>query len=207
MALPRRFFVLLALLAFLAGCGFHLRGEIPGSKAEKTLMISGISPGNPFYKDLVDKLTTAGGYQAKSPKEAAANIHISKARHVRRPITLNSVGKANMFDLNFIVVFEVFDPKRRTILPEKEVVIRREYYNTQTVPLAQGYEEQTIRAEMQVEAAAVVLRQSLIRIEEYRKNPPPESKKDDKASPSAETPGSKPEDTEPAAAAADDKTP
>lgn len=192
---------LLLLFALLAGCGFHLRGEIPGTRAEKTLLVSGISTGNPFYKDLVDKLTIAGGYLAASPKQASANIHINKARHVRRPITLNSVGKANMFDLDFIVIFEVFDPKGKTILPEKEVVIRREYYNTQTVPLAQGYEEQTIRAEMQVEAAAVVLRQALIRIEEYRKSQVPEPKSGEAATPPAENPVTEAKNPNTAAAA------
>ena len=47
-------------------------------------------------------------------------------------------------------------------MPERELIIRREYFNTQSTPLGQGLEEAQIRIEMENEAAQQLLRQVLV---------------------------------------------
>jgi LPS-assembly lipoprotein len=150
--------VVLAILS-LAGCGWHLRGEIPGSTADKTLFISGIGPRQPFYGDFTQALTYSGGFLAKTPKQASAVVHIVRAIHERRPITLSKQGRANTFDLTFRVLYDIRTPKGEVLVPQQELEIRRDYFNDQSSPLGQGEEEAQMRMEMQKEAAQALLRQ------------------------------------------------
>jgi LPS-assembly lipoprotein len=158
-AAVRRLLLLLALASLWGGCGFHLRGEIPGTAQEKTFFISGVGPGNPVYGNLANLLVNSGGILASKPADASAIVNILKVRHIRRPITLSAAGRANMFDLRLLVIYEVQNPKGEVLIPEKELEIRREYFNTQGSPLGQGLEETQLRAEMEKEASQTLLRQ------------------------------------------------
>lgn len=149
--------LLIALLGS-GGCGFHLRGELPASSAARNLAIIGIGPSNPLYGKLVSLLTSAGGSLAAKPGKAGATLNILVARHERRPITLSIGGKANSFDLTFRVVYRIVGPKGEEIVPEQDLIIRRDYFNQQISPLGQGDEEAMIRKEMETDAASTLLR-------------------------------------------------
>jgi LPS-assembly lipoprotein len=149
----------LVLAVLQAGCGWHLRGEIPGSKEEKTLFVSGIGPRQPFYNDFTQVLTYSGGTLAKTPGQASAVINIVRAVHERRPITLSKQGRANTFDLTFRLLYDIRTSKGEVLVPQQELEIRRDYFNDQSSPLGQGEEEALMRVEMQKEAAQALLRQ------------------------------------------------
>lgn len=159
---------LLVLIGLLAACGFHPRGGLPDQVKDKTIAMTGIGPNVNLYNLFVQRLRIAGGKFTNKSADAAAVVNILKQRHIRRPITLSAVGRANMFDLNYLVVYEVHDNKGHIISKAKELVVRREYFNTQASPLGQGIEEQTYRSEMEGEAATILLRQVILAVE----NPP-----------------------------------
>lgn len=159
---------LLVLIGLLAACGFHPRGGLPDQVKDKTIAMTGIGPNVNLYNLFVQRLKIAGGKFTDKSADAAAVVNILKQRHIRRPITLSAVGRANMFDLNYLVVYEVHDNKGHIISKAKELVVRREYFNTQASPLGQGIEEQTYRSEMEGEAATILLRQVILAVE----NPP-----------------------------------
>lgn len=142
----------------LAGCGFHLRGEIPGTAESKTLFISGISTRNSFYGDIAQVLSYSGGTLATAPAKAGAVVNVTLARHERRALTLSGQGRANTFDLTFRVVYDVRSPKGDILVPQQEMEVRRDYFNDQSSPLGQGEEEALMRVEMEKEAAQTLLR-------------------------------------------------
>jgi LPS-assembly lipoprotein len=153
---------LLSLLVFIGlftACGFHPRGGLSESIKDKTIALTGIGPSVNLYNLFVQRLKTAGGKFTNTSAEASVIVRILKQRHIRRPITLSAVGRANMFDLNYIVVFEVQDNKGHILSKASELAIRREYFNTQASPLGQGLEEQQYRTEMESEASLTLLRQ------------------------------------------------
>ncbi|BBL76612.1 LPS assembly lipoprotein LptE [Methylomagnum ishizawai] len=157
----------------LAACGWHLRGEMPGTKLENTLYLSGITNKNPFYGDFNQTLNNLGGALAPTPGLASAVVHITSAAHTRRPITLSQQGRANTFDLTYRVVYDVRSPKGEILIPQQELEIRRDYFNDQTTPLGQGYEEDMYRQEMQKEAARTLLRQVSYTLRQQRKTANP----------------------------------
>ncbi len=157
----------------LAACGWHLRGDMPGTQLEKTLFISGINARNPFYGDFAQTLANAGGTIAPSPGLANAVVHITSAKHTRRPITLSQQGRANTFDLNYRVIYDVRTPKGEILIPQQELEVRRDSFNDQSSPLGQGEEEAMYRAEMQKEAARTLLRQVAYTLRQQRKTANP----------------------------------
>ena len=163
--------LLMILLLGLGGCGFHLRGQVPGTVSDKTVMVTGMTQGG-VYGNYVAHLNSIGGRITQKSSDAVAIINIASIKHIRRPITLSSIGRANMFDLTFRVIYDIKSPKGETLVPEREINIRREYFNTQTEPLSQSLEEGLIRAEMEKEAALVLLRQS-IKVIQDRQSPAP----------------------------------
>lgn len=155
---PLRWTAAAALAAAVAGCGFHLRGEIPGSAEAKTIYVTGLSKTNPLYGNFSQILNYSGGIMAPRPADARAVVNIATARHLRRPITLSAQGRANTFDLIFRVVYQIQTPKGEVLVPEQEMEIRRDYFNDQSSPLGQGEEEALMRQEMEKEAAQTLLR-------------------------------------------------
>ncbi|MGZ8218395.1 LPS-assembly lipoprotein LptE [Methylomagnum sp.] len=153
-----RFAALGLAVVSMAGCGFHLRGEMPGSAESKTLYLSGLSTRNSFYGDLAQVLSYSGGSLATAPAKAGAVVNVTLARHERRALTLSGQGRANTFDLTFRVIYDVRSPKGEILVPMQEMEVRRDYFNDQASPLGQGEEEALMRQEMEKEAAQTLLR-------------------------------------------------
>ena len=159
---------MLVLIGLLTACGFHLRGGLPDSIKNKPIAVTGIGPSINLYSLFQKRVEVAGGKLCTRVADAAIVVNILKQRHIRRPITLSAVGRANMFDLNYIVVYEVHDNKGHVLSKPRELAIRREYFNTQASPLGQGLEEQQYRTEMENEASLTLMRQVTLILE----NPP-----------------------------------
>ena len=130
--------LILAVLLTLSACGFHPRGGLPDTMVGKGVSINGVGGSATFYKLLNARLVASGGKVVQKNTDAIAVLNILKQRHVRRPIALNAVGRANMFDLNFVVVFEVRDNKGHPLSGVKEIAVKREYFNTQYSPAESG---------------------------------------------------------------------
>jgi LPS-assembly lipoprotein len=165
-------FAAAALAATLAGCGWHLRGEIPGTAVAKTIYVTGIGHSNPFYGDFAQVLSYSGGTLAQTPGQAGAVVNIASAQHLRRPITLSAQGRANTFDLTFRVIYQIQSPKGEVLVPQQEMEVRRDYFNDQISPLGQGEEEALLRQEMEKEAAQTLLRRVVFTLGKLPSAPP-----------------------------------
>jgi LPS-assembly lipoprotein len=150
--------VLAICAAMLSACGFHLRGALPSNMIAKTIFVEGLGHGDPFLQEFSQILSYSGGSIAASPSQAGAVIHIVRARQDRRPIGLSKQGRANLFDLSFRVVYDVTTPQGEVLLPRQEIELKRDYFNDQTSPLSQTFEEVQIQQEMQREAAQLLFR-------------------------------------------------
>jgi LPS-assembly lipoprotein len=150
----------LALAACLAlsGCGFHLRGSEGDKTFEQQLYIEGPGAGGTFLGVFGSTLTGVGGSVVGAPVNATAVLRLYKAVYLRQPITLSRTGRATGYDLIYRVVYDVRSPKGEILQGRKEFEAKREYFNDQTLPLAQLAEEGQIREELEKEAAQSLLR-------------------------------------------------
>ena len=159
--LAARIAPLLALAACLAlsACGFHLRGSGGDTSSAQSLYIEGAGATGSFLGTFAATLSGAGGSVVGSPATSTAVVRLYKASYIRQPITLSRTGQATGFDLIYRVVYDVRSPKGALLQTRKEFEAKRDYFNNQTLPLAQLAEEGQIREELEKEAAQALLRQ------------------------------------------------
>ncbi len=158
MSVFRSLSITLAACLLVSGCGFHLRGSGGDTSLSQKLYIEGPAAGEGFVNVFGSALTTVGGRIVRTPAESSGIVYLYRASYQRQPITLSRTGRATGYDLIYRIVYEVRSPKGEVLQPRKEFEVKRDYYNDQTLPLAQLSEEGQIRTELENEAAQSLLR-------------------------------------------------
>ena len=182
-ALPqlRPFVAVLTACLALSGCGFHLRGSGGDKSFAQNLYFDGPGvSGSTFLGVFGTTLTGVGGNIVSSPVAANGIVFLYQASYRRQAITLSRTGRATGFDLNYRIIYEVRSPRGEVLQPRREFEIKRDYYNDQTLPLAQLAEESQIREEIEKEAAQSLLRRVvnvLRQTPEEKLSPPPPDQK------------------------------
>jgi LPS-assembly lipoprotein len=161
-------FVLMAL----SGCGFHLRCSGGDTSFAQRIYMEGPGVKSGFVGVFGTALTSAGGSFVGTPAESTGIVHLYRATFQRQPITLSQTGRATGFDLSYRIVYDVRSPKGEVLQSRKEFEVKRDYYNDQTLPLAQQAEEGQISEALSNEAAQSLLRRV---VNSLRKMPEPET--------------------------------
>lgn len=142
----------------LSACGFHLRGD-GGTSFRHGILVDGPgTQGNAIANAFGTALTDAGGRVASNLATANAVLYLHRAQYLRQSITLSRTGRSTGFDLIYRISYEIRDPQGKVLQPRKELESKREYFNDQTLPLAQLSEEAQIREELEKETAQILLR-------------------------------------------------
>ena len=151
-----RALALLALLACVAGCGFHLRGE--ATYAFQTVYLNSTAT-SPFTTDLRRALDAAGSAKlVPAADKAQVVLDVNAVEDEKHILSLSSGGKVFEFLLTKRVVFRVHDAEGNDWLPTSEVIVRRTYTYSDTEALAKEYEEQRMWRDMQADAVQQVVR-------------------------------------------------
>jgi LPS-assembly lipoprotein len=165
-----RFFALLGFIAMgSAACGFHMRGA--GLDSTESFYVEGIAYSDPLVADLTQITSTAGGQISSSLAKASAIIHIHKATYSRRGMSLSQFGQTTMYELSYRVVYDIREKSGEILIPQRDLDVVRQYYNSQTMPLAQAQEEGVMQQEMRMEAAQSLLRQTINAVERTKLQP------------------------------------
>ena len=156
MSSSRRVFLLAAILAgALAGCGFHLRGDV--TYAFSTLYINS-PPNMPFAADMKRALAGGGTIVVDKAAEAQAILDLPSVVDDKQVLSLSGGGRAREYQLTKRVSFALHDALGRDWLPAGEVVIRRFYTFSESEVLAREAEEAKLLKEMQSDAVQQIIR-------------------------------------------------
>jgi LPS-assembly lipoprotein len=154
---PGRAAYLIALIAagWIAGCGFHLRGDV--TYAFSTLYVS--SPANlPFTGELKHALAVGGMTMTSSAAAAQAILDVSGVTDDKQVLSLSGGGRAREYLLTKRVTVALHDASGRDWMPAAEVVVRRSYTFNESEVLAREAEEARLFKEMQTDAVQQVVR-------------------------------------------------
>lgn len=146
---------IVALAGAIAGCGFHLRGDV--TYPFSTLFIN--SPPNvPFTFEL--KRALAGGGPTLVDSAAAAQVifDVSNVTDDKQVLSLSGGGRAREYLLTKRVTFALHDAAGKDWLPAAEIVIRRSFTFSESEVLAREAEEAKLYKEMQTDAVQQVVR-------------------------------------------------
>jgi LPS-assembly lipoprotein len=144
-----------AVALLLAGCGFHMRGDV--TYAFTTLYIN--SPANqPFAADLRRALSGGGTQLVDAATAAQAILDIPAVVDDKQVLSLSGGGRAREYALTKRVTFALHDAQGRDWLPSGEIVIRRAFTFNESEVLAREAEEAKLLKEMQSDAVQQILR-------------------------------------------------
>jgi len=145
-----------ALAGGIAGCGFHLRGDV--TYAFSTLFIN--SPANvPFTAELKRALAGSGSTTLVDNAAAAQVIFdLSNVTDDKQVLSLSGGGRAREFLLTKRVTFALHDAGGKDWLPAAEIVIRRSFTFSESEVLAREAEEARLLRDMQTDAVQQVVR-------------------------------------------------
>jgi LPS-assembly lipoprotein len=142
-------------IALLAGCGFHLRGqvEIPF----ETLYIPGT---NSLAVELRRNVNAASKTRlVDSPKNAQAVFGFTEETRDKVILTFTSAGKVNEYRLRYRVGFRVTDPNgTQVFLPTSEILLTRDMSYSDAQVLAKQEEEALLYRDMQSDMVQQILR-------------------------------------------------
>jgi LPS-assembly lipoprotein len=152
---PRILFALW-MSVVLAGCGFHLRGDV--SLPYPTIYFA--LPANSVLgaKLKLNIRAGKGTEVADTEKEAAAVFRQVLEKREKLILSVNNLGRVREYQLRFTYVFRLVDPKGRDLLPLNEIVMVRDVSYNDTTVLAKEQEELMLWEDMQQDLVQQVLR-------------------------------------------------
>lgn len=143
------------LAGAVAGCGFHLRGDV--TYAFSTLFIN--SPPNvPFTYELKRALAGSGPTLVDNAAAAQVIFDVSNVTDDKQVLSLSGGGRAREYLLTKRVTFALHDAAGKDWLPAAEIVIRRSFTFSESEVLAREAQEAKLYKEMQTDAVQQVLR-------------------------------------------------
>jgi len=148
----------IAMLAALAGCGFHLRGNINLSSSLSRVRVTSSDPGGPLKANIEDTLRRSGATIEVNPGDGIAEI---KMTGVASSTNVGSVGtnaRVNEFVMVYHVDLEITDGQGKVILPKQPIELNRRFTFDQTQAIATGAEQEQIQREMVRDVTQAIVR-------------------------------------------------
>ena len=163
------------LLALLAGCGFHPRGELQLPANLGPVKVQASDPYSPLADSLARALeraahgcanaASAGCAGAAAGAPAAANtdaktatLRIAGEVFSEGPLSVDNLSRVREYVLTYVVNFEFTAADGSVLVPLQEVRLQRDYTYDVTHALGSAAEQGTLRDEMQRDMAASILR-------------------------------------------------
>ncbi len=150
----RIFLLLTALL--LAGCGFHLRGQVV--MPFDTMYLEATNPGTLFVLDLRRSLAINNIELVDAKEDADVVLDIVFEIADKQVLSLGADGRVNEFRLNYRVSLRAYDLKQQDWLPAEEFTQRRDYSYDDTQILAKEAEEALLQKSMRTEMVQQIIR-------------------------------------------------
>ena len=143
-------------LFLLAGCGFHLRGEMVLSPILSAPYVN--AENAEFKEDLTKALNRSGIRVVNDPEIASAIIDLVSVKFDRQVLSINSRGQATGYILTYQVFCRFVDRSGRILASPASLKLSRtlEYQSTQVLQKKQ--EEDALRARMREDLVQQVLR-------------------------------------------------
>ncbi len=153
--------------AMMASCGFHLRGaavypftsvfiQRPTIFATGTVNLTGAAA--PVIPDVIAGLASNNIVIKAKIEDADFAIRFMQVLFDKRVLSLSGGGRAREFELEYRVRYEFVDAKGRAWGEPGEITIRRDFSFSESQALAKEAEEAQLVRDMQLDAAAQILR-------------------------------------------------
>ena len=154
-SLAARAFAIFALAVSLAGCGFHLRGDVHYAFASAYVNAPAASP---LATELKRTLEGGGTTITEKASDAQVTLDVSNVADNKDVLSLSGGGRVREYALAKRVTIVVHDSDGRDWMPAAEIVVRRSYSFNESEVLAREAQEAKLLKEMQTDAVQQIIR-------------------------------------------------
>lgn len=148
---------MLAAVALLSACGFHLQGHTPLPESIRAPYVQSPDRQSEFVQSLHRALLTSGAHPALRKDKSSAVVTIIKDEVVRRTLSVSAANQPNEYELTYTVRFSVTEGDKELLPPTDVSNVRSFSFNEQLL-LAKGHEETILRQDMAHDLADIVMR-------------------------------------------------
>jgi len=143
----------------LAGCGFHLRGDVEMPPEARQLIVEDLPVGSEIAPVLELQLRRSGIKPLKDPQEAKLILAILGESYKRRVATVSSAGQVQEYELDYTVKYSIknVDDIQASLMNQSITVTRDLRFNVTEV-LGKSTEEARLKQDMIVAAVEQILR-------------------------------------------------
>jgi len=145
----------LALVVALAGCGFHLRGEVKYAFSSAYVNAPAASP---MATELKRTLEGGGTTITESAKTAQVTIDLANVADSKDVLSLSGGGRVREYALAKRATIAVHDSEGHDWMPAAEIVVRRSYSYNESEVLAREAQEVKLYREMQTDVVQQIVR-------------------------------------------------
>ncbi len=158
-------------VVLLSGCGFHLRGSIELPAELTKVALEGTRPNGELGVAVRNGFARVGGQVVNSAASASSVLVITQDASSRRVLSVDSIGQANEYELDYMLGFRLDDPDGTNRVVQQSINLRRQYRFDPNLTLSKADEEARLVREMRQDA----VRQMLRRLKAGIENPVPEA--------------------------------
>ncbi len=152
--------VFIVLTVLLVSCGYHFRGQVNlPAEMKKVYVRNGSSA---LVSGFSDVFRYASGSLARSQADAGIIVNVLNERMKRRAISLTGTGKANEFELHYVLDYQLLDGHGKMLVPTQTIDLYRNYFNQQQQVIGKANEERVIREEMYRQAVQTIIRKAQV---------------------------------------------
>ncbi len=146
----------LALIGSVSGCGFRLRRNtrLPFQKLYTNLAPTG-SIGLALRREMAH---AEGSELVRNPKDADVRLMILQETPEREVVAYSPEGRAREYELRLRVRFKAMDAQGNDLIPDSEIVLRREISNADNQLTARTDEEAMLFRDMSSDMAHQLMR-------------------------------------------------
>lgn len=144
-------------LALIAGCGFHLRGDVRYPQAMQVTYIEAADRYTPFYQSLKTALRDGGVRVTTDVNAAGAVIRVLQDETGQRVLSVSARNTPREFDVYYTVRYAL-DINGREVLAPQQLTLTRDYTYDETLVLGKAAEEETIRQAIAEDLVGLVTR-------------------------------------------------
>jgi LPS-assembly lipoprotein len=147
----------LALISLLMACGFQPAGKVKLDARFAKTHIYTLSNAA-IMVDLLQRQFQENKFPLVDQTQASIIINVLNEKTSKRILSVDSDGKARMYELELVVGIAVKDAEGKNLLPNQNINLSREFLFDINSVLGKSSEEQEIYTEMRNDAARLIMR-------------------------------------------------
>ena len=150
--------IVAALASLLvAGCGFHLRGDVTYPPAMAVTYIEATDTYTPFYQKLKAALRENGVKVTADPEAAGAVVRILHDESGQRVLSVSTRNTPNEYDVYYIIRYAL-DLGGKEALAAQQLSLNRSYTYDETLVLGEAAQSDVLRQALAADLVGVVTR-------------------------------------------------